>query len=230
MRVAAAADATVTCAVGALAAGGSRMLLIQARTDAATADGLAVHQHRDRDQPHRSDAVTATADVIVRQPVNGVVDLVIDKQGATQVSAGELLTYTLVITNRGPGLASAVQIVDALPYEIIGLGVESSQGTCNNSVVCQLGDLAAGATATVTISGWARTETLSGTNVVNTARVSSNNLEVTPADNVDALTTTVDAHVFLTIDKTVQPPSWRRAGRSAIASWCITTGQAWRAV
>jgi uncharacterized repeat protein (TIGR01451 family) len=202
----AATDATVTCTVGALAAGGSRMLLIQARVSAAAADGLVTTNVVTATSPTAATSVTATADVTVRQPVNGVVDLVIDKQGATQVSAGELLTYTLVITNRGPGLASAVQIVDALPYEIIGLGVNSSQGTCNNSVVCQLGDLAANATATVTITGWARTETLSGTNVINTARVSSNNLEATPADNVDALTTMVDAHVFLTIDKTVQPP------------------------
>lgn len=102
-------------------------------------------------------------------------------------------------------MASAVQIVDVLLDEVIGRGVSSSQGSCNNSVVCQIGHINVGATATVVISGWVRTETISGTTVINTARVSSNNIELTPEDNVDSLSTAVDAFVLLTIEKSAQP-------------------------
>ncbi|MBK8799125.1 MAG: DUF11 domain-containing protein [Anaerolineales bacterium] len=199
------AASVVTCTLGALAAGRQHTLQIQARVDAAAANNLTVTNLVTATSPTAATPVTATVDVTVRQPVFGAVDLVIEKTGPAQAAAGRLLTYTLVVTNLGPGVASAVQIVDALPYEVIGLGVSSSQGSCNNSVVCQLGDINVGATATVVISGWVRTETISGTTVINTARVSSNNIELTPEDNVDSLSTAVDAFVLLTIEKSAQP-------------------------
>ncbi|HHW84988.1 MAG TPA: DUF11 domain-containing protein, partial [Chloroflexi bacterium] len=199
------AAGVVTCNVGTLAVNGSRTLQIQARTDAAAAHGLIVTNVVTATSPTASTPVTATVAVTIQQPVFGAVDLVIDKAGPVTATAGTLMTYTLVITNRGPGVANAVQIVDALPYEIIGLSVSSSQGVCNNSVVCQLGDLAAQASATVTITGWARTETVSDTAVLNTASVSSNNIELNPVDNVDTLTTTIGAETLMTIEKSAQP-------------------------
>ncbi|MCB0023356.1 MAG: DUF11 domain-containing protein, partial [Caldilinea sp.] len=195
----------ITCNLGTLAAGASRTVQLQARADPATVDGVTATNRITGTSPTMGVPFTATVDVTVRQPVFGAVDLVIDKAGATQATAGQLLTYTLVVTNQGPGDASAVQIVDALPYEIIGLAVSSSQGTCNNSVVCQLGDIAAGASATVVVTGWVRTETYSGTVVLNTARTSSNNIELNPANNVDTLATTVDAVALVTIEKSGQP-------------------------
>jgi uncharacterized repeat protein (TIGR01451 family) len=143
--------------------------------------------------------------VTVQQPASGAVDLAIEKNGPTTATAGTLITYTLVVTNRGPGVANAVQIVDALPYAVIGLATEASQGICNNSVVCQAGDLAVGASVMVTITGWVRTETSHGSIVLNSASVRSNNQELTPADNVASLTTTVEASVRMSIEKTAQP-------------------------
>lgn len=199
------AAGVVTCNLGTLAANGSRTLQVQVRADAATAHGLIVTNQVTATSPTASTPATATVAVTIQQPLFGAVDLVIDKAGPVTATAGTLVTYTLVITNRGTGIANAVQIVDALPYEIIGLSVNSSQGVCNNSVVCQLGDLAAQASASVTITGWVRTETISGTAVLNTATVSSNNIELTPADNVDTLTMTIGAAVLMTIEKTAQP-------------------------
>ena len=198
---------TVTCNLGDLVAGGTRMLLVQTRTDPATVHGTFATNLITATSPTASTPATATATSEVRQPVNGAVDLTVEKWGIAQASAGQLMTYTVVVTNLGPGTASAVQLVDALPYEIIGLATQTTQGTCNNSVVCQLGDIVKDGTATVVITGWVRTETISGTAVVNGVRVSSNNLETNPDNNADAFTTTVDSHVLLTIDKIVQPTS-----------------------
>jgi uncharacterized repeat protein (TIGR01451 family) len=67
---------------------------------------------------------------------------------------GQKLTYTVVVTNSGPALATAVTLTDTLP-KTTGFGtVSTTQGTCTRTktgVTCNLGDLASGATATVTI-------------------------------------------------------------------------------
>jgi uncharacterized repeat protein (TIGR01451 family) len=195
----------VICQLGALAAGASRTLLIQATIDSQAPDNTVITNLVTVSSPTATDDITDTVDVTVRQPVNGVVDLVIEKQGPAQAVAGQLLTYTLVVTNLGPATATDVQIVDALPVEIIGMAVSASQGACNNSVVCHLSEIEAGMTATVVITGWVRTETLSGTLVLNQAVVSSNNSEQNPADNSDSHETVIDAHVLMSIEKTVQP-------------------------
>jgi len=195
----------VTCNPGTLAANSTRTLQVAVRVDAAAPDGLTVTNLVTATSPTASTPVTAVVNVTVQQPASGAVDLAIEKNGPTTATAGTLITYTLVVTNRGPGVANAVQIVDALPYAVIGLATEASQGICNNSVVCQVGDLAVGASVMVTITGWVRTETSHGSIVLNSASVSSNNQELTPADNVASLTTTVEASARMSIEKTAQP-------------------------
>jgi uncharacterized repeat protein (TIGR01451 family)/fimbrial isopeptide formation D2 family protein len=199
------AAGVVTCNLGALAANRSRSLQVLARVDAAAPHGLIVTNVVTAASPTAATPVTATASVTVQQPAFGAVDLAIEKNGPVTATAGTFITYTLVVTNRGPAVANAVQVMDALPYAVIGLAVNASQGVCNNSVVCQLGDLAVGASATVTITGWVRTETDHGVTVLNAASVSSNNIELTPEDNVDSSTTDVEASVLMNIEKTAQP-------------------------
>ncbi len=195
----------VTCDVGVLPAGSSRTLLIQTTVASDLPDNTILTNAATVSSPTASDPVSDTVDVTVRQPVNGLVDLVIDKQGPVQATAGQVLTYTLVVTNLGPATATDVQIVDALPYEVIGMATSASQGSCNNSVVCQLGELEVGMSATVVITGWVRTETLSGTQVLNRAVVNSNNSELNPGDNIGTHETMVEAFVAVTIEKSVQP-------------------------
>lgn len=71
---------------------------------------------------------------------------------------GENLTYTLTVTNNGPGAASGVILDDSLPTDVILSSATSSQGSCSGSVPvsCALGGLAndvlaSGASATVTL-------------------------------------------------------------------------------
>ena len=72
----------------------------------------------------------------------------------TQSIVGENLTYTILIKNKGPDIAKAVTVTDPLPNNVTFVSASSTQGTCSQSsgpVICNLGDLANGATATATI-------------------------------------------------------------------------------
>jgi uncharacterized repeat protein (TIGR01451 family) len=67
---------------------------------------------------------------------------------------GQALTYTITVTNDGPGTAQDVTAVDQLP-KTTGFGsVSATQGSCvrkKTTVTCNLGDLAPGRSATITI-------------------------------------------------------------------------------
>ncbi len=70
------------------------------------------------------------------------------------VSRGAELTYSVVVTNNGPGSATAVQLTDTLPADVRFVSVASTAGSCAQSdsvVACDLGTLSNGASVTVTI-------------------------------------------------------------------------------
>jgi uncharacterized repeat protein (TIGR01451 family) len=72
-----------------------------------------------------------------------------------KAQAGQPLTYTLAVTNAGPSAASAVTVKDSLPAGTTFKSASPSQGTCSASgqtVTCQLGPLAAGGSAQVSIT------------------------------------------------------------------------------
>ncbi len=104
--------------------------------------------------------------------VQPAIGLVITKQVVpAPVRVGTLLTYTIMITNTGPSGASGVSLEDELPVGVILLSATASQGsgcTGTETVICDLGDLAKDASATVQLVA---RPTATGT-VVNTARVS----------------------------------------------------------
>ena len=78
-------------------------------------------------------------------------DLEITKSGAPDVAVvGADLTYTLAVHNRGPATANSVALTDVLPASLVLVSAAASQGSCTGPR-CELGGLAAGATATVTL-------------------------------------------------------------------------------
>jgi uncharacterized repeat protein (TIGR01451 family) len=71
-----------------------------------------------------------------------------------QVDTGQQVTYTATVSNSGNGAAGNVAFQDLLPGKATFVSVTTSQGTCsgNPTIVCNLGPLNAGASATVTIA------------------------------------------------------------------------------
>jgi uncharacterized repeat protein (TIGR01451 family) len=90
-------------------------------------------------------------------PRDQYADLSVTKTAAPQpVHIGQKLTYTIPVTNNGPDSATGITLTDTWqPAKTTGFGsVASTQGSCTRTkkgVSCNLGTLASGATATVTI-------------------------------------------------------------------------------
>ncbi len=144
-----------------------------------------------------------TEETVVEQTVN----LTIEKQGAPEpVVAGTELVYTLLVTNQGPSDATGVTVVDTLPAEVTYLSATTSQGEVTHDdgvVTANLGDMAAGAeaelTITVLVAPWARGE------LRNEAHVSANEEETDLSDNTDTAIIPMIAEIDLAITKQDDP-------------------------
>jgi uncharacterized repeat protein (TIGR01451 family) len=137
---------TILCSLGSLAAGATATVTITVTT---TQGGTLVDRGWVSTNPpgnwhHERDVVTSVRSV---NP-----DLDFHLVGSpTSVTAGQNVTYTAVIGNHGTGTANAA-FQDVLPGKVTLVSATATQGTCsgNPTVVCTLGSLAPGATATVT--------------------------------------------------------------------------------
>lgn len=185
----------VICAVGDIPARAeTRSVLIEVRVESQPLRHHNPQQQRHRGQPHpdpvnnNTDSESTTANPGALVPT----DLAIAKEAKipATVKAGELVTYTLTVTNNGVGVAANVQVIDALPIDDASLvSVNSSQGTCNGGVTCQLGDMNVNATATITVV--VRVDSDQTTPILNTARVSASNPDDNPGNNESSAGTPV---------------------------------------
>src|SRR5262249_55806486 len=109
------------------------------------------------------------------------------------VTVNQPLTYTVTVTNNGPGTATGVIMTDTLLSGVTLVSATPSQGSCSgtSSVSCSLGTLTNGASATVTIIV---TPSAPG-GVSNTATVSANESDPVSSNNSATAVTTVNAPV-----------------------------------
>lgn len=118
-------------------------------------------------------------------------DVSITKTGTPgTLRVGQILTYTATVRNNGPSDASDVTVTDKLPTGVHFVSASSSQGSCTVSggvVTCNLGTLANGASANVTIMV---SPTTPGRKT-NTAQVSTTTFNDDPANNTASVTTRV---------------------------------------
>jgi uncharacterized repeat protein (TIGR01451 family) len=139
------------------------------------------------------EAIMALVDAAV---VPVAADLSIAKVGQPNpVIAGQNMSYTLTATNHGPAMASNVILIDALPSGVRFTSATPSHGTCaeaNGTVICNLGDLANGASATVTIIA----VSIGGCSITNTSTVIANEPDPSVANNDTSVTTTVHLDNF----------------------------------
>jgi uncharacterized repeat protein (TIGR01451 family) len=86
--------------------------------------------------------------------VNPAADLAVVKTGPATGHVGQAMTYTIRVTNNGPATATGVTVTDRLPKNA---GFGSASSGCSPKpkqqlVVCTVGTMAKGATATITIT------------------------------------------------------------------------------
>src|SRR5205823_270274 len=146
---------------------------------------------------------TDTTHVIARA------DLSIAKSNTPDpVTAGQSLTYTIVVTNNGPSDAQNVQVTDALPSQLTGATYCDTTG-CTPSAPWtgsdSLGTIVAGGSRTITIQATIKANTPDGSSFDNTASVSSPTTDPGPSANSSTDTTHVIARADLSITKSHTP-------------------------
>lgn len=122
-------------------------------------------------------------------------DLSVTKTDAPDpATLGEELTYTVTVTNNGPGDnddATGVTVTDNLPAGVSFISATATQGSCSragSTVSCNLGDLAKGASATISL-----VVEPNGTGTIsNSASVSANESDPNPGNNSASASTTVN--------------------------------------
>jgi len=143
------------------------------------------------------------------------VDLAITKSATPSVAAGEVITYTVVVTNISGGTAQAVQLSDVFPAGVspaptFGAGTNWPPGGCAivaNVATCTAASLAAGQSLTAVFSGTVAANTAGGTVISNTATVSSPSDTNTANDSATATTTIQNPATDLSITKAHTPAS-----------------------
>ncbi len=118
---------------------------------------------------------------------------------ADQVIVGDMIQYTITVTNNGPDTADNVIVTDTLPGSISVNSISISKGTCQQTgtdVICELGTLTNAEIVTVTL---AVETTVSGI-LTNTATVTSDTRDLIPADNTATVQTIVNSDTPQTTD------------------------------
>ena len=140
---------------------------------------------------------TATATIVND---DSTADLAITKNGPASVVPQGRAEYTITVTNQGPGSASNVVIVDALPAGLTLDSATPTQGTCSgtSTITCSAGMLANGATTTITIR--TRVTASSGT-ITNSASVTAAEVDPNPANGSASAAATVVTSAIPTLSE-----------------------------
>lgn len=134
------------------------------------------------------------------------------------VTVGSNVTYSLMVANVGPDVATAVSLTDTLPPSMSFVSSSASQGTCTSTttVTCDLGDVPSGGTASVTIVAMTTT---TGT-FTNTATVSGNDTDTNTAnDTAREGTTVTGGTVLVNVADYSFTPSAAVAQEGATVQW-----------
>jgi uncharacterized repeat protein (TIGR01451 family)/fimbrial isopeptide formation D2 family protein len=122
-------------------------------------------------------------------PVQTRADLAVTKADRPDpVIVGTPLTYTLVVTNRGPSVARNVVVTDTLPSEVAFVSADPPQSSGPNPLVWSLGDLAVGEVRRLTVT--VRVLVTTTDVFTNAVVVGSDTLDDNPGNNQDEEPTT----------------------------------------
>jgi uncharacterized repeat protein (TIGR01451 family) len=190
-----------SCSLGTLAVGQTATIQVEATATALGTQGntAAVSTTTAENDPSNN---TASATIVVEPEA----DLRITKTASqATLTEGDDFTYTMTVRNAGPSTAVDAVVSDSVPAGVSVRSIDAPRGSCTQGdpVICQLGDLANGATATITIHA---TASQAGS-PVNTAIVSSPTPDPDTTNNQDSTRVTTNARADLSITKTASAQS-----------------------
>ena len=194
-----AGEPVVTCAFGSIAPGAQEIVTLTAQVanaDLGTIANTAVistSTPQDLTSTNNSASATTTAltsDVTVSQTAS-----------VGTLVAGNEVSYIINISNIGTATATGVTLSDMLPSGLTLLSASATQGTCDDSVGCSLGD--------ITVAGVVQVNILANVplsvsgQIVNTATASSTSFDHSTGNNQASATVTVtpapaDLEIFKT--------------------------------
>src|SRR5262249_54652316 len=158
--------------------GGSATVTIVVTVTAAAAPSVTHTPSVSGNEPDASPGTNSASIVTSVTPASDL-SVTVTPQGI--VLPGANATLTLTATNNGPSAATGVTVFHTVPSTMGYVSASPSQGSCNQdsgTVICTLGSLASGASATVTL-----VETTSiVANVVASASVTANQADANLAN------------------------------------------------
>jgi uncharacterized repeat protein (TIGR01451 family) len=199
------AAGTVTCAVGTIAAGAQVQRTIMLTALAPGTASIAASASAAQDDPVPANN-TASAQVVVQAPP-AQADLRVAKLAdRATATIGDLIAYTLSVTNEGPDAAAGVVLTDPLPAGVAYSFTRDGACTADDgTVTLQVGDLDVDAVASCTVVVVAQA---AGT-VVNTASVDAATADPDTGNDAASATVTISAP---------EQPSERISGVDRIAT------------
>jgi uncharacterized repeat protein (TIGR01451 family) len=185
--------ATVSCAIGTVAAGAANDVTV---TIVATAGPDAVPSVTNTATASSStaDPTSANNEASEQTSVDPAADLSLTKTDSPDpATVGSNLTYTLTVHNAGPSAAADVSVSDTLPDGVTFVSSDSSQGICSGTatVSCDIGTVAAGAANDATVTIVVTPGSSAVPNIENTATVSASTSDPSSADNEASADTAV---------------------------------------
>ncbi len=197
---------TLICAIGNLSAHSSKQVIVSSQVDAAASGTITNTAKITSASPDPNQQNNTALERTTVTPAEADVAIGV---GASPdpVTAGQLLTYTLAITNSGPSNTPGIILTDTLPAQVSFVSSSPVSSGCMNAsglVTCHLGPLNAFTSQKVVIR--TRVGDLATGMIVNTAKVASSISDPNQLNNTSILQTTVvnssDLKVQVSADKT----------------------------
>ena len=217
-------DNAGTCQLGTLQPGATATITV---TGTAPASGTFTNTAQvttttpGDDPGNNEDTVTTTvtpnADVSITKSVTS----------ADGYSAGDQVTWTLIVVNHGPSPAENVNVTDTLDNpgiaHVDNVTLSPQQGSCTTGVSCDLGTLAPNQVVTITVTGTLSADLPAGVVVENHAHVSTTTDGDDPSNNdAEAQFTTQTPVADLQLTKTVTTPATPPVHPGEPIAWQLT--------
>jgi uncharacterized repeat protein (TIGR01451 family) len=202
----------VKCTIPTLAAGEEVTIKVVASV-AANAKTVSTTATATAGEP--TDPVAENNSATIKVEVPNTADLTMTASASPehpQAGVAGALTYTLNLSNKGPGTANIITVTDALPPEFTPTSTTAPGFTCNSPAAggilrCTLASLSvAEGTKTITVTGTVAANAGAAT-LFNSVRVRAETLDNEPENN-GASTTTVPASA-VDLELTTQGPTAR---------------------